>query len=191
MNTNIRPDILTSTGRYFDYTNGQNVITVQEVAYALANICRFGGHCRPFYSVAEHSIRVSEIVPLQDAMWGLLHDAAEAYLGDVPRPLKNLLPDYRKIEKRIEAEILPKLGLKGPKPDSVKHADVVMLATEQRDLMPAHDDQWALIEGIDPLPDRIVPMTPYWACMKFMDRYHEINRQLQEQGMEEYACHLT
>lgn len=171
---NIRPDILTSAGTYFDYTTGANVITIFEVAHALANICRFGGHCTPFYSVAQHSILVSEIVPPEDALWGLLHDAAEAYVGDVPRPLKELLPDYREIEKHVEKEVLAKLGLEGPKPASVKHADLVLLATEQRDLMPPHDDTWALTEDIEPLPKRIVPMSPYWARVHFIQRYSEL-----------------
>jgi hypothetical protein len=143
----------------------------------LANICRFGGHCSPFYSVAQHSILVSQIVPPEDAMWGLLHDAAEAYIGDIPRPLKELLPDYREIEKRIEPEVLAQLGLVGHKPDSVKHADLVLLATEQRDLMPSHDDEWALTVGIKPMKEKIVAMSPYYARISFIQRYTDILNQ--------------
>lgn len=174
INEQIRPDILTNQGRYFDFLQRNNTITVEEVAHALSNICRFGGHTRSFYSVAQHSVMVSLIVPAEDALWGLFHDAAEAYIGDICRPLKNLLPDYLKIESDVESEVLAKLGLTGLKPKSVKEADLIMLATEQRDLMPQHDDEWALIAGISPLPIKISPMSPDMACGFFMHRYQEI-----------------
>lgn len=174
--SNIRPDILTNKGRYFDFLSQTNTVTIDEVAHALANICRFGGHTRSFYSVAQHSVLVSQVVPLEDAMWGLLHDAAEAFIGDVCRPLKNLLPDYRELERAVEDEVLMKLGLTGDKPSSVKDADLILLATEQRDLMPPHDDTWALIEGIKPLTSKIVPMSPYWAKMAFIERYNELSK---------------
>jgi len=169
-----RSDILTSGGTYFDFLTSDNKVEIADIAHALANICRFGGHTRAFYSVAQHSVLVSHIVPRKDALWGLLHDAAEAYIGDVPRPLKDLLPDYRAIEKKVEAEIFAKLGLNGPKPASIKQADLVALATEQRDLMPAHDDVWQSIAGIKPLIFRITPQSPHIARQKFIERFVQI-----------------
>jgi hypothetical protein len=174
----IKPVILTSQGRYFDFTTGRNEICIEEVAHALAHICRFGGHSRQFYSVAQHSVLVSHIVPESDALWGLLHDAPEAFIGDVPKPLKQLLPDYIAIEGRVETEVFSKLlnQLPSDMPASVKHADLVALATERRDLMKPHPDQWELIAGIVPLPETIVPWTPYWARVRFIERYIDLVR---------------
>lgn len=169
------PTILTQSGNHFNFlTPDTSEFGVEDIAHALSHECRFAGHSRHFYSVAEHSLMVSHIVPQQHALQGLLHDAAEAFVKDIPKPLKRLLPDYAVIEKRVEAAIFTRFGLPPKLSLEVKHADLVMLATEQRDLMAPHVRLDRRPAGVEPLAQRICPMTPRVAKLMFLHRYHEL-----------------
>jgi len=162
--------IQTFSGRKFHSLDPRpDDIFTEDIAHSLANLCRFNGHCLKYYSVAEHSVRVSRMLPDEFKLWGLLHDASEAYLTDLPRPVKRRLAEFNEIEERLQAAIAVRFELPWPMPDQVKHADNVLLATEARDLMAAPPEPWNL--GVDPLPETIVPMLPGDACRAFLDEY--------------------
>ncbi|TKI02302.1 HD family hydrolase, partial [Martelella alba] len=127
--------ITTFSGRHFDYADPDiNSICITDIIHALSNECRYAGHCPQFYSVAQHSVLTSMIVPPAFALEALLHDAAEAYCKDIPAPLKQLLPDYHAVESRVDAAIRRRFGLPEAMSPEVKRADLIMLATERRDL---------------------------------------------------------
>lgn len=141
--------ILTRTGRMFDPINPRvDDVDVEDIAHALAHNCRFNGHTSRFYSVAEHSLHVSSLVPPEHALVGLLHDAAEAYISDLSTPVKQHLHQYRLIEENLFMAIAEAFGISTRLPDSVKRADLVMLATEKEQLMPHHPEPWPVLEGV-------------------------------------------
>lgn len=169
------PTIQTNDGHCFNllYPCG-SAISIDGIAHALSNLCRFTGHVREFYSVAQHSLMVSLIVPESVAREGLLHDAQEAYIGDMSTPLKRMLPRYEEIEKNIEGVIAEKFCLDWS-PETrrlVKKADLIMLATERRDLLSVKmdDDGWNFLCGIEPLLNVIHPMSPEKARRAFLQR---------------------
>ena len=168
----VKPRILTVNGSYFELiTPVFSVIDINTIAHALSNLCRFTGHTSEFYSVAQHSYHASFLVPDEYALEALLHDAAEAYIGDVATPLKRLLADYEVIERKVEQAVAAHFNLMLPMSEHVHRADQIMLATEKRDLMPQTNEDWFAGTDIKPLADRITPVPPNVAKRMFLDRY--------------------
>lgn len=112
-------------------------IDIRDIAHALSLTCRWGGHCRKHYSVAEHSVYVSWYLPHELKLYGLLHDSTEAYLCDIPRPVKHSFWfwPYRWIERRAWKVIASTFGLPIKEPARVKAADTRVMFTEQAALM--------------------------------------------------------
>jgi hypothetical protein len=165
------PNILMHNGKHFDFYKPEEAeFDIQVVSHALSHICRFTGHTKEFYSVAQHSVLVSYLVPEDDAMTGLLHDGSEAFINDIAAPLKQLLPDYKAIEARVEQAVLERFGLPAKLPASVKQADLVALAIEQRDLMP--ESRWPS-SSLDRFK-RIKPLSPKAARSLFLMRYRQL-----------------
>lgn len=184
--TDSRPKILLGSGSYFIYEEPEAAdLTIEDIAYGLAFAGRFAGQCvsqatgkRVFYSVAEHCVRMSWAVPEELALYALMHEAGESTCGDMPGPLKKLVPQFREIEKRCEAAALAKFRVGVPTPEQetqIKHFDRVMRATERRDLMPSEVAPWPDLEGVDPLPEVIEPWAPEPAAEEFLARFHELS----------------
>lgn len=148
------PVIRTHSGRDVPLmTFGPEHVALEDIAHALAHQCRWGGHTWRFYSIAEHCLLVAALVPPAHRAYALLHDASEAYLGDVVAPLKrsSALAGYREIEARVQAAIYRAVGLDPDAvPETVHAADLVALQIEGRALFnPAIDigPAWRLSEA--------------------------------------------
>ncbi|MEI7217448.1 hypothetical protein WCT79_10520 [Pectobacterium carotovorum] len=167
--------ISTYTGRHFNYTEPSlDSVCLLDIAHALSQINRFCGHTNWPYSVAQHSVGASYIVPQEFALEALMHDAHEAYVNDMMSPLKHMLPDYKSIETRIEQLVRLKFGLPLKTSPEVKHADLVMLATEKEALLHANFGDWPILEGITPSNRIIVPMSHVEAKQQFIHRFHDL-----------------
>ena len=166
--------ILTASGRRFDVESPRaRDVHAKDLAHALSNLCRFGGHTRVHYSVAQHSILVSELVPKELALVGLLHDAGEAYLGDVVGPVARRLPAFLALERGILAAVAARFGIRPEQfhDARVRHADRVALLTERRDLLPSSPIPWAEdLAGLRAAEAEVVPLTPRQAKAAFLAR---------------------
>lgn len=135
----------TYSGRqFFPAAPKMEDIVVEDIAHALAHQNRWAGHTRHPFSVGQHSVLCSRLVPATDALWALLHDASEAYLVDVPRLIKRLpaMTMYRVMEAVLQKNIYLKFGLAGDEPESVKTADLLMMVAEAQDLLPTLHAGW-------------------------------------------------
>jgi hypothetical protein len=156
-------------------------IDVQDIAHHLSQMCRFNGATREFYSVAQHSVHVSieaeRIAPYQHAVefafFGLFHDASEAFLCDLSRPIKYTaqLAPYLEIEAVMQQAIFARFGLGPNMPQAIKEADDCLLGAEFRDLMKSAAPGWIERAGNHP---KIRPLLPHAAEMLFLRRYLEL-----------------
>ena len=168
----------TFSGRmFFPLDPREDEIDIIDIAHHLSMLCRYCGAVREFYSVAEHSVRASQIVAPEHALWTLMHDASEAYMIDLPMPIKRcpeIGEPYTLHEKFLQRVICAKFGLPRAEPPEVKEADNVMLMTERRDLMATPPRKWH--EWATPLPERIYPWPPVTAESRFMDRFSQLTK---------------
>lgn len=179
INDRINHSILTYTGRYINLTEpDEATFHISDIAHALSQICRFGGHVRQFYSVAQHSVAVSQMVPVEYRLQALLHDAAEAYCGDMVRPLKVLpsMKHYRDYETMMQSRLFDAFGVLCSEESraAVKRADLEMLATERRDLMAPDHTSWPILDGIFPRHASITPLMPMAAETAFLKRFKDL-----------------
>jgi len=148
-------------------------IRILDIAAHLSRICRYNGALRDdieIYSVAQHSVLVSEHVPPEHALEALLHDAAESYVGDRVRPVKHATPGFDIEEHGVDQAIRRKYGLPPKQTPCVKAADNEASATERRDVCPENMRvDWGPMP--DPWPEKIVPLLPSAARSLFLERF--------------------
>ena len=174
--------MLTFTGKkFYPLVPNPDLIDIKDIAHALSNICRFTGHVSNFYSVAQHSVLVSKLCQPENALQGLLHDASEAYLSDISRPVKytEKMEGYRKIEANLEKIIFLKYNLPYPMPKDVKWADDMLLLAEAYQLFRPVPD-WVTIRLINAgLEKPLLTLDGAWppavAKARFMGRFLELN----------------
>lgn len=169
--------IETRGGRVFHYqSTSPDDVDIRDIASALSKCCRFVGHCRRFYSVAEHSVYASYMVPEPFALRALLHDASEAYLSDIASPIKRQMPEYKAIEDILMAKISAKFELEPEfeKNPIIKKADMEMLKTEAYHLFDSKGAGWGIPEDLEMYTGVLHCYNPDAAEMLFMKRYKDL-----------------
>lgn len=168
--------ISTYDGGFFDFENPEGyTYSIYSIAHALSNICRYGGHSTKFYSVAEHSVLVSKLVPDDLALTALFHDASEAFVGDMPTPLKAMFPEYKKLEERIQKSISDQFGLVYPYPPEIKLADKMMYKAEREQITTIDDNVW--YADIPAANTDVQCLSPELARWQFLQRFDEIRQE--------------
>ena len=162
-----------------------DVIDLEDIAHALSLLCRFNGHVAQLYSVGHHSILVSREIRLkghgvQAQLLGLMHDAPEAYLGDMTTPEKNL-PGMREIYDRYHDYFQDVIACKfhlqwtGLRADQVELADHMVCAAEMKEMMPT--DDWLNLEH-SPIDGEIIPWSPETTKNLFLSKFYNLKEQL-------------
>lgn len=172
----LAPWIETYTGRHFHFLDPTDEqIDIRDIAHSLAFTCRYTGHSRRFYSVAEHSILVSYLA--SDPLAGLLHDASEAYITDIASPIKPHLHNYKELEDMIMKRIAKKFGFAYPLDPDIKDCDSTQLKTEAKHLLRSGGHPWAHLYPTR-RPHGITPncWSPEEAEKKFLERFEEVRK---------------
>lgn len=148
-------------------------VDINDIAHALSRQCRYNGHCIPeTYSVAEHSYLISTLVPDEYKLWALLHDASEAYITDIPRPLKPFLSNYKEYEAAWMQVICERYDLPLEMPEIVHQYDNLILAVERDQIMTAPPIDWGLTATI---PGLVLPCwNPDEAEFYFLMQFHRL-----------------
>ena len=155
--------VRTFSGKVVDVMDpNPDMIVIDDVGHALSNLCRFGGHSNQFYSVAQHSVRAAHMAEHHHKFTALMHDAAEAYLMDLPKPIKNCLPEYKLAEHNLMIVISAKFGFEWPLPEAVEWIDKKLLEHEWLQLM-AGDNNSSLLAW-----------TPEFAKRNFLEMYYSL-----------------
>lgn len=168
--------IQTFTGRcFYPLDPRPDEVDILDIAHASAMRCRYAGHTTRFYSVAEHAVLVSHLVPREDALWGLLHDAAEAYSADIPRPIKGAFPMWKRMEQLIMQAVCLRFSLPMQEPESVRYFDTAILNDERAALMAPCALPWAPL----PPPTGAKIMGYRWdvARARFLHRFAELTEE--------------
>jgi uncharacterized protein len=169
--------IQTASGhKFFPLDPWPGDVFIEDIAHALSHLCRFGGHCRRFYSVAEHSVLLARAALPEHRLWALLHDAAEAYLLDLPRPIKRMFPHYQEAEQKIMRAIAVRFHLHLGVPSQVKALDRAILLDEREQNMAMTRDDWAIDAA--PLGVRLQFWTPARARSEFLSIFLELGGEL-------------
>lgn len=160
--------------KFYPFDPKPEEIDIVDIAHALSMQCRFTGHVKKFYSVAEHSVRVSFLCKPENALYGLLHDASEAYLCDVARPVKHMeaMKEYLKVEKIIMNAVCDKYHLDRKMPSDVKSADDTLCYSEARDLLGPLVPGWK--NTVKLLDYKVIPWTQLEAENYFLERFCEL-----------------
>lgn len=182
-------------GKFFPFNPRPEDVQIKDIAKALSYLCRFNGHTANFYSVAQHSLLCAELLlaerqPMRVALLGLLHDASEAYFGDVPTPIKAYIPEINEIERRIETAVYEGLGIAAPTAEErkiIKRMDIALLVNEARTLT-ANVEDWT--SAYDKVTDIIIPselfreMDPSQIETKFLTFYYLLKNECEIDDIE-------
>jgi len=168
------------SGGAFDFHNPQaGEIHINDIATPLSHICRFSGQIKRFYSVAQHAVNVSRLVPDEHKFSALMHDTSEAFTNDITTPLKSLIPMFRDLESSIEASMAERFGFQYPLSAEIKLADLQMLLLEKEELK---DDpsEWESLRGIHVSQEQreLVDLSPWTSIVAeelFLEQYFELS----------------